>query len=163
MENKKVGLLIIGIGIAVSTIVLIFNQALKSIVSTTCSHGPECSMYSSIGYQFWLSISIVAIIISIGLYIMFSKPDEKIIEKTIVKKTKEKKKKNSIDLSQLDSKEKNALKLIQEEDGVMFQADLKEKLEIGKVGMTRLLDKLEAKQIIERKRRGMNNIVILKE
>jgi len=32
----------------------------------------------------------------------------------------------------------------------------------GKVGLTRLLDKLEAKQIIERKRRGMNNIVMLK-
>jgi len=37
-----------------------------------------------------------------------------------------------------------------------------EKLGIGKVGITRLLDKLEAKQIIERKRRGMSNIVVLK-
>jgi len=35
-------------------------------------------------------------------------------------------------------------------------------LGIGKVGLTRLLDKLEAKQLIERKRRGMNNIVLLK-
>ena len=37
-----------------------------------------------------------------------------------------------------------------------------EKLNIGKVGITRLLDKLEAKQLIERKRRGMNNIVVLR-
>ena len=37
-----------------------------------------------------------------------------------------------------------------------------EKLDIGKVKTTRLLDKLEAKQLIERKRRGMNNIVVLR-
>ena len=37
-----------------------------------------------------------------------------------------------------------------------------EKLSVGKVGLTRLLDKLEAKQIVERKRRGMNNFVVLK-
>ena len=45
----------------------------------------------------------------------------------------------------------------------MFQADVMEKIGIGKVGMTRLLDKLEAKQIIERKRRGMNNMIVLKD
>ena len=60
------------------------------------------------------------------------------------------------------SKEKGLVKLIQENSGAMFQADIMEKLNIGKVGMTRMLDKLEAKQIIERKRRGMNNIVVLK-
>ncbi len=53
--------------------------------------------------------------------------------------------------------------LLIEEGKAMFQADLMEKLEIGKVGMTRLLDKLEAKQFIERKRRGMNNIVVVKD
>jgi len=39
---------------------------------------------------------------------------------------------------------------------------LMEELDVGKVKMTRMMDKLEAKQIIERKRRGMNNIVVLK-
>jgi len=48
-------------------------------------------------------------------------------------------------------------------DKAMFQSSLMEKMEIGKVKATRLLDKLEAKQIIERKRRGMNNIVVLKD
>ena len=88
---------------------------------------------------------------------MLSKPEEK----TIIKKVREKEKKKKIDTTNLDSKEKTAIKLLQEQ-GAMFQADLKEKLGIGKVGMTRLLDKLEAKQFIERKRRGMNNIVVLK-
>ena len=55
------------------------------------------------------------------------------------------------------------IKILQEQNGTIFQAELMEKLSTGKVGITRLLDKLEAKQLIERKRRGMNNIVILKD
>lgn len=66
------------------------------------------------------------------------------------------------DLRGLDIDERKVVRLLLEENGTMFQATLKEKLEIGKVKLTRLLDKLEAKQLIERKRRGMNNLVFLK-
>ncbi len=156
MENKNVGLLIIGIAIVMTIIVLLFNSVLKDTLGLTCSHGSSCEMYTGLNVQTWISLSIVAIVFIIGFIIMFTKPKEKII----IKKIKQKKKK--LDLSNLDSKEKEVVKILQQENSTMFQADLKEKLGIGKVGMTRLLDKLEAKQIIERKRRGMNNIVILK-
>ena len=89
---------------------------------------------------------------------MFTKPKEKIVIQT--RTIKEKKKK--LNLENLDQDEKKVIKLLQEENGGMFQADLMEKLEIGKVKATRLLDKLEAKQLIERKRRGMNNLVVLR-
>lgn len=158
MENKKVGWIIVGVGVLVGIIVLIFNLGLKKIVGETCTHGPTCSMYDTIAVQTWVSLAIVLIILTIGAVIMFTKPKERIIVKT--KTIKEKSKK--IDMSKLDKDEKKVVELLQKENGGMFQADLKERLEIGKVGMTRLLDKLEAKQIIERKRRGMNNIVILR-
>lgn len=157
MENRNVGLLIIGIAIVMVIIVLIFNVALKNIVGQTCSHGPSCTMYDTIKTQTWLSLSIVIVIVIIGLGIMFSKPKEKII----VKKIKEKKKK--IDLSNIEKEEKIVVDLLINEGKAMFQSDLMEKLEIGKVKTTRLLDKLESKGIIERKRRGMNNIVVLKD
>jgi len=156
MENKNVGWLIVGIAIVIGIIVFIFNQGLKSIVEDTCTHGTSCSMFDTIAIQTWISLAIAGIILVIGLVIMFTKPKERII----IKKVKEKKKK--LDLSGLDKDEKKVIALLQNENGAMFQADLKEKLEIGKVKMTRLLDKLEAKQLIERKRRGMNNIVILR-
>jgi uncharacterized membrane protein len=162
MENKKVGWLIVGIGIVMSIIVLIFNLGLRNIVDDTCTHGASCSMYDTIGIQTWISLAIVLTIITIGLYIMFSKPEEKTIHKTIVKRIKEKNKEKNIDLKNLNEKEKKALKIIQNEKGI-FQKELMERLEIGKVGMTRLLDKLEAKQLIERKRRGMNNFVMLNQ
>lgn len=66
------------------------------------------------------------------------------------------------DLERLDKDEKRVINLLLKENKAMFQATLKEKLDIGKVKLTRLLDKLEAKQLIERKRRGMSNIVVLK-
>lgn len=157
MENKNVGWLIIGIAIAMAIIVLIFNSALKTIVGQTCTHGPTCSMYDTIKTQTWLSLAIVAVVLVIGLVIMFTKPKEKII----VKKIKDRKRK--LDLSKLDKDEKSVINLLQDEGKAVFQADLMEKLEIGKVKTTRLLDKLEAKQFIERKRRGMNNIVVLKD
>ena len=118
-------------------------------------------MYDTIQSQTGLSLAIVAVILVIGLVIMLTKPKIEVKEKIVVKKVQEKKKK--LDLSGLEEKEKKAMELLIGEGKAMFQADLMEKLEIGKVGMTRLLDKLEAKQIIERKRRGMNNIVVLKD
>ncbi|MEN7982452.1 MAG: MarR family transcriptional regulator, partial [Nanoarchaeota archaeon] len=68
-----------------------------------------------------------------------------------------------LNLNGLDKDEKRVIDFLVKEGKAVFQADLKEKLEIGKVKTTRLLDKLEAKQLIERKRRGMNNIVVLKD
>src|SRR3989339_458848 len=128
MENKNVGGLIVGIGLVIGLMVLIFNTILKDLIYSTCTHGATCGMYDTLSIQ----------------------------TRTI----KEKKKK--LNLENLDQDEKKVIKLLQEENGGMFQADLMEKLEIGKVKATRLLDKLEAKQLIERKRRGMNNLVVLR-
>ena len=157
MENKKVGWLILGIGVVMVAVVLIFNFGLKDLVSQTCSHGPSCGMYGTIKTQTWISLTLVGVIVIIGLFIMFSKPTERIV----LKKIKEKKKK--LDTSGLEKYEKEIVELLQKENNAMFQADLMEKLQIGRVKMTRLLDKLEAKQFIERKRRGMNNIVVLRD
>lgn len=157
MENKTVGWIITGIAVLMAVIVWIFNNALKRIVGDTCTHGDSCSMYDTIAIQTWVSLAIVGVVLIIGIVLMFVKPKEKIIVKTI----KEKKKKK--DYSGLDKKEKEVVDLLLNEGNAMFQADLMEKLNIGKVGVTRLLDKLESKQIIERKRRGMNNMVVLKD
>ena len=156
MENRNVGLLIIGIAVIMAVIVLLFNSVLKETLGLTCSHGPSCGMYANLRVQTGISLSVVAIIFIIGLVIMFTKPKEKII----IKKVKEKKKK--LNLEGLDSDERKVINLLKKENSSMFQADLIDMLDIGKVKMTRLLDKLEAKQLIIRKRRGMNNVVVLR-
>ena len=160
MENKHVGFLVIGIAVVMAFMVYLFNTGMNSIVNATCSHGPSCSMYDTIRNQTGISIALIAIIVVIGIVLVFSKPKERVFVEKVKVHVKEKKKK--IDLNGLDKDEKKVIKLLQEEGNAIFQATLMEKLEIGKVKTTRLLDKLEAKQLIERKRRGMNNVVVLK-
>lgn len=159
MKNKNVGFLIIGLAVVIGIMVLLFNNAMTNIVNTSCSHGPSCTMYDDIRTQTYISVALIAVIVVIGLVLVFAKESEKVIMKT---KTVSKIEKKKIDLSGLGDDERKVVKILQAENGAIFQNTLMEKIGVGKVGITRLLDKLEAKQIIERKRRGMNNIVVLK-
>lgn len=159
MENKNIGWLIIGIAIFIFIIIGIFNYGVSNIIGATCSHGPTCGMYDTLNMQTWISLAIAFIVLVIGIFFVFAKTPERIITKTITKKEPKKK----ISLEGLDKQEREVISLVQAEGGAIFQASLMEKLGTGKVGITRLLDKLEAKQLIERKRRGMNNIVVLKQ
>ncbi len=158
MENKHVGFLVIGIAVLLILIIFLYQTALKEIVVVSCgeAHTTACPMSQSINQQTYLSLGIVGILIVIGFVLIFTKPKERIV----VRKVKEKKKK--LDLKGLDRDERKVINLLLKENRAMFQSSLMERLEIGKVKATRLLDKLEAKQFIERKRRGMNNIVVLR-
>jgi len=161
MENKHVGYLILGISVVVIIVILLFNSALKDIVTLSCGvdHEEFCPMAQTVNEQTYIALGVVGLLILVGLLLIFSKPNERIIVKT---KTVQAKKK-PLDLSGLDKDEKAVVKLLEEENGTIFQAEMKEKLDIGKVKLTRLLDKLEAKEIIERKRRGMNNVVVIRD
>lgn len=160
MKNKNVGYLISGIAVVMTIIVLIFNIGLKAIVGASCSHGPSCPMYGTISTQTWISLAIVALVFVIGIFLILSKESEKIVVKKV--KTFSEQKKKPIDYSKLDKEEKVLIKSIEEAQGTIFQSDLVEKSGFDKVKVTRILDRLEGRQMIERKRRGMTNVVILK-
>lgn len=149
-----------GISVLIIFIIFLFNNAMKDIVETGCplDHGSTfCPAYETITQQTYLSLGIVGLLILVGLTLVLSKPEEKVI----VKRIKEKEKIKQIDTSQLNQEEKQALDIIKNERTI-FQADLIERTGFGKAKVTRILDKLENKDIIERKRRGMTNIVVLK-
>ena len=163
MKNKNVGYLIIGISVLIALIIFIFNQGMTSIVNETCTHGSECTMYKTIRTQTYLSFAIAGIVLIIGLFMIFSKESEKIIIKKIQPlKSLEPKKFNKKSLENLDNEEKNIMNLLLENKGNMYQMDIIEKTNLNKVKITRILDSLESQGFIERKRRGMANIVMLK-
>jgi len=58
--------------------------------------------------------------------------------------------------------EKRIVEIIIDEGGTMFQSELVEKSGYSKSKVSLILDRLEAKRILERKRRGMTNAVVLK-
>jgi len=160
MENKNVGWLIIGLSIVIIAIIFIFNSALKDIVKSSCGleHSLTCPMNQTIEQQTYLALAIVSILMIIGLVLIFSKQSEKII----IRKVKEKTEKKEYDLSNLNKEEKAVFNIVKENKAI-FQAELIEKSALGKAKISRILDRLEGQGFVERKRRGMNNIVVLKE
>jgi len=161
MENKNVGILLFGVSIIIIGIIFLFNITMKEIVNETCSldhNGVICPMYNSIKTQTYLALAITGLLIVVSLILVFSKPDKEII----IKKIKEKIPKKEIDTTGLKKEEKQVLALVRENKAI-FQADLIEKTQFGKAKVTRILDRLEGNNFIERKRRGMTNVVVLKE
>ena len=58
--------------------------------------------------------------------------------------------------------EKRIVSLIIDEGGTIFQSQLVDKSGYSKSKVSLILDRLEAKKILERKRRGMSNVIVLK-
>ncbi len=171
MKNRIVGIIIIGIAALIGFVIYSFNSALTNIVNTSCSHGPTCPMWGTIGFQTNISIGIMIFVVLIGLYLIFFGQEERIVTRTVtkVKKIHEQIEPKKITkenfqkvLDELEEDEKNVFEKIIESKGTIFQSDLVEKTGFTKVKVTRILDKLEGKALIERKRRGMTNVVILK-
>ena|SRR3989344_326147 len=162
MENKHVGWIMLGISILIVFMVFLFNNTLMDSVRNSCfiQHGDvkSCEMYDSVNYQTYLALGIVGVLVIFSLFLIFSKPNEKII----VRKIKEKKIEKKVNLSSFRPEEKQVYNLVKE-NGAIFQADLIEKTEFSKARMTRIVDKLEGKGLVERKRRGMTNVVVIKE
>lgn len=168
MRNRVVGILIIVIALLIGFIIYSFNQTMTSIVNASCSHGPSCPMWGTIEFQTNVSIGIMLFIIIIGLYLIFWSKEERIVTKIKTFKTQVEPKKITKEnyqkiMSTLTSDEKNVLLKIIESQGTIFQSDLVDKTKFTKVKVTRILDRLEGKRLIERKRRGMTNVIILKQ
>ena len=162
MENNKVGYLILGISILMIIIVIMFSATLKDIVTASCTqaHGDvsQCPMIKTINQQTYISYGLIGLLIIVSLVLIFSKKDTEII----IKKVEKRKHKKSYDLSGLRKEDQETFKMIENSKAV-FQSDLIEKTGFGKAKMTRIIDRLEGKGLVERKRRGMTNVVVLKD
>jgi len=167
MRNRIVGILVIGIAVLIGFIIYSFNTAMTSIVSTSCSHGIECPMWGTIEFQTNMSIAIMIFIIIIGLYLIFFGKEEiritkfKTVKQQIEPKNITKENYQKV-MGELNKEEKLVLEKIIESKGTIFQSDLVENTKFTKVKVTRILDRLEGRGLIERKRRGMTNVIILK-
>lgn len=102
----------------------------------------------------WIIVSAFAVtivLLFLGSYLLISaRPKTQKKEFKIVK------------TSELSDEEKIIYELLRNKEGSVYQHEIVTLTGYGKVRITRILDKLENKDIIERKRRGMTNIVILK-
>ena len=159
MKNKHVGYLIIGVAVLFFFIVMSFNNALKTIVNTSCTHGAACPMHATIQTQEIISYGLMGLLLLVGLFMVFFMKDDKVVKEIKTDLSDEDKQKK---LENLDEEERNLMNIILREEGSIFQSSLVNETKLSKVKVTRILDRLEGKQLIERKRRGMSNIILLK-
>ncbi len=165
MKNKIVGTLIIIIAALIGFIIFSFNRAMTRIVNTSCPHGDTCPMWGTIEFQTYISAGIMVLVVAIGIYLIFFGKEEKIITK--IKTVKSEKKSFNKDnykniMNTLNEDEKIIFGKILDAQGTIFQSEIVDKTEFNKAKVTRILDRLEGRGVVERRRRGMTNVVILK-
>lgn len=169
----------LGIGIIIASLIMLgaiisfrieLNNAAKKIVEQNegvCVINGEC-IHEETAYpvQTYGGIIVASLLFALGVYLMiasqksnaeFDKEHYKAhMEEDISREEIEKRH------SLLNEEEKRVIALLKEAEGTMFQSDLVDKSGFTKVKVTRILDVLEGKRLVERKRRGMTNVVILK-
>ena len=162
MNSQRLGYIILAFSLITVSLLLIFGVQLSQQQADSCEQacgaaGKEsCSLnacpYQQAGNNFLFSGVIglmTAFVGGVGSYLAFAKR-ERLSEQ------------REYDLTGLDEQEKNTFILIKEKREGVYQSDLLVRLEVSKVKMTRILDKLEQNGLIERKRRGMTNLVVVK-
>ncbi|HME87142.1 MAG TPA: MarR family transcriptional regulator [Candidatus Nanoarchaeia archaeon] len=168
MKNKIAGFLVIGIAILMGFVIYSYQSTLSQLATETCPITGDafCIHEELANQQININVAILVLVIAIGFYLIFFSKEERIITKLLRVKEQVSKKISKDNyrkvLSSLESDEKDVLEHVLSSNGSIYQSALVEKTGFSKVHVTRILDKLEGKQLIERKRRGMTNIVLLR-
>jgi DNA-binding transcriptional ArsR family regulator len=113
----------------------------------TCPHAQNIPLQSFFGYSLSFVLSGIGFYLVWGDKLKVSRIREKEIGKIIKKLSKD---------------ERMIYELVKSKDGAIFQSELIKKTKFSKAKVSRILDKLEINGLIERRRRGMANLVVLK-
>jgi uncharacterized membrane protein len=163
MDTKKIGLIIIIASVVILGLLLFLKLQTDKQMLTACEQscgtlgGESCSL-DSCPYHQGYNLSWVLIIMSIlvaflggtGVYLFFPKKKVKIVED------------KEYDLTALTEEERNIFHYIKNHKEGVYQSYIVKEFDLSKVQATRLLDKFEGMDLVERKRRGLANVVQVK-
>jgi len=153
--QKETGYFIIGLAVVLLALLISFNNSIQAsaLDACGCSSGGElaCPHANNLPYQTYLGGLVVLGLFGIGGYSIWLSKQKKGVDRGKKKRIKN-----------LPEDEKKIYKSVDAADGAMFQSELVGKTKLSKVKVSRLLDKLEGKGLVERRRRGMTNLVLLK-
>ncbi len=158
-DPRFAGISLIVIGILLSLLIWSFTDEIGKSMRADCTGctapGELCPHAMNLPWQSYLGFTLSGLLIVFGSYILLSGRGEK--------KAKARRDRHAESvLKTLDTDDRKLYSIIKESDGVMFQSELVEKTGFPKVKVTRILDRLEGRGLLERRRRGMSNIIVLK-
>ncbi len=161
INTKTAGVIVITFAIVMVLVISLIKGGYDRQAAFLCdavSKNPDfdmtqCPVHKNNNTSWYIAIAfgVAFLILGVGVYLFFmATPLEK------------KESFAEVDLSKMDEDEKLVYTKIKEKGGSMYQGDLVRETEFTKVKVTRILDKLELSGIVEKKRRGMTNIVVLR-
>lgn len=157
-ENKTVMGILAIVLILFAVAIFFYNTTLNSLAAGSCTDSSvDCPHEQIVKTQ---NIVIAVLILVIGAIVawLFLQIRKKEPVRTAEKPAERKR----ADASSLEPDEKKVIEILQDAEGSAFQSDVITKLGYTKVKVSRILDRMEQKGLVERKRRGMANLVVLK-
>ncbi len=164
LSHKTLGYGLAGIAILLLVVLIFVKQDFDTQATALCESYNKAGLdmntcpahESNASWMIVLAFGVGFLMLGAGIYLRFM-PAEKapiIIE--------ERKEFRQIDMAKLDEDEKKVYEIIKGKGGSAYQSDLVTETSFTKVKVTRILDKLEMMNVLERRRRGMTNIIVLK-
>jgi len=165
--DKRIGIALIIIALIVGALALVDRMNTEKLISEyanqtgSCYIGGTCLHEQTNTTFIALSIAAAAILVVGVLIILLGKGKPR----TVVSVSKPAKPAPEIKAPEpkLEGDHKKIYDLLVEMGGSVLQGELVEKSGMNKVTVSRTLDKLEMRGLIERRRHGMSNIVVLKK
>lgn len=154
LSQKTIGFAVMALGLLLLASMLWFLDELADLSEKSCTCGDSCTMeHFEIPLIFYLALAGTIILFILGTILALSQGggEVEIGENTVWIKRK----------SKLSNDDLQAFELLMDEGGTCFQADILEKTGWNKSKVTRTLDRLESIGYIERRRRGLTNIIVL--
>jgi uncharacterized membrane protein len=163
MDNKKLGLIIIALGIAFSFLLFAFNTELSKYKVQSCGCTNSCaavhepSLLSSIG------IAIIVALVMLGVYLLFFERSHQVLVKRLrdVSMLKSEDEKFKLVLLGLNPDEKKVLTAIREQDGIT-QHTLGIRTNLHKSKLSIIVSTLEQKGLIKKEKKGKTNHLYLR-
>ncbi len=150
-NNKKLGVILIALALVIGGIFIYYTSNLmQKSQELECFSNQKCSAIERGLSVSHIAIGIFSFILALGFYLLFFNKENIIKQK-------------DYDISKLNKEEKKIFNFIRENKDIgVYQSNIVEKFNFPKSKVSRILDKMERLEIIERKRRGMTNIILLK-
>ncbi|MBU0472127.1 MAG: hypothetical protein KKF65_05860 [Nanoarchaeota archaeon] len=145
MGSKFIGLILLGLCVVFGIMLIYLMNEMK------CIHDDICPLERSLPIMY-MGFTAVLVLGVLGIFMLTSKQSKKIERVDDWKKV----------LKKLKSDERIIYETIVNSGGTILQNELVEKTKLSKVKVSRVLDNLEVKNLVERRRRGMGNLIILK-
>lgn len=150
--------------------VFVYNRTLNDLAAGSCSDtaaGGSCSHLKIVETQNIVIAALLLVIALIAVYFAYNAYFGKSAEpsqraSSPLQPSAQPRQSRKVNLSELDSDEKRIVSLLQERQGSVFQSEVIKLTGFTKVKVSRILDKMENNGLIERKRRGMANLVVLR-